>query len=341
MELKQTETFETHLQLVRQKPPGKLRASDIRRLLRAAGQRPTESNIAVVSELLVGSTANSPTVFEILAEQEISARPDPWLALLRPILWRAVTGWLTQPPPANEDLANVRAWLQAQFPAETESTTIPPDRIRAVLLWLGSRFRNPEFFLQCLLEVGGLSVSKTKRKKSQPRKREAQTGYIMTRLAKRVITAGRGQQPKLGKLAEIAQIAAITLEHVGEKSVAADMALRKQAELEGALAEQLHVRGEHEEKIQELVSEKEGLEQRSREQAGEMERLGTAHQQAIDHADAQVAEGKKAMLTDLRTKLEPKLKDAKLYLDRPTPVAAQALRLIAEMEEILKTRDAR
>jgi hypothetical protein len=128
---------------------------------------------------------------------------------------------------------------------------------------------------------------------------------------------------------------------VGEKSVAADMALRKQAELEGALAEQLHVRGEHEEKIQELVSEKEGLEQRSREQAGEMERLGTAHQQAIDHADAQVAEGKKAMLTDLRTKLEPKLKDAKLYLDRPTPVAAQALRLIAEMEEILKTRDAR
>jgi hypothetical protein len=47
------------------------------------------------------------------------------------------------------------------------------------------------------------------------------------------------------------------------------------------------------------------------------------------------------MLTDLRTKLEPKLKDAKLYLDRPTPVAAQALRLIAEMEEILKTRDAR
>src|SRR6266542_2449942 len=153
MEAKQTLTFEAQLELARQKPPGKLRAADVRRLLKTAGKRPTETQVALVCELLAGSSANSPAVFDILCELELSSRPDPWMVLLKPALWNNAMSALTQLPPEHQDLNKARAWLEGQLVPGPDATQVATGRVRAVLVWLVSKHRSPEFFLQCFLEV--------------------------------------------------------------------------------------------------------------------------------------------------------------------------------------------
>ena len=163
----------------------------------------------------------------------------------------------------------------------------------------------------------------------------------MFKLAKSLAILGRGPQPKLAKVLQIAGIIETTLEHVLAKSAAADEALMKQAETEAALAHQQRLTQDQSETIKILEQTKENLKKQAEKLTQEVERITRAHQQAIDHANAQVVEGKRALLSDIRSLLEPKIGDAKLYLDRPNPVAPQALRLIGEMAEALKSKEVR
>ena len=176
-------------------------------------------------------------------------------------------------------------------------------------------------------------------KRPFPKKVERASGFVMSKLAKSVIALGRGPHPKFGKLAEITTAIDTTLEHVHERAAAAEDALRKQAETEGALAEQERLARQQDETIRALEQANNKLEARANELTQEVERLGRAHQMAIDHTNAQVAEGKRALLTEIRSKLDPKLTDAKLYLDRPSPVVPQVLRLIGEITEALKSKE--
>ena len=343
MEVKPNQTFDAQFEAVRQKSREKLRPADVRRLVKLAGKRLTDPQVLQIAGLITQPSASSSLVFELLGDLTLAPDTNSRLLQLRPTLADVASRWVTTPPPLVQDLPQAIEWLSLQLETSPGQPPVTADRARAVLLWLVAQHQNPDFFLQCLRQVGKLLGAHQKKfsKKSGPSKREPVSGFVMSKLAKSVLALGRGANPKLGRLAQITMVIETILMQVRERSAAADEALRKQTETEGTLTQQQRLNLEQKEAIQTLEQAKKNLETRVNGLTQEVERLGRAHQQAIDHTNAQVVEGKRAMLTDIRSKLDPKISDAKLYLDRPSPVASQALRLIEEIAEALKSKEVR
>jgi hypothetical protein len=341
MDVTPNQAFDTSLEAARQKPRQKLRAADIKRLLKLAGKRPTPPQVTQIGALISDPTTSPSLVFELLGGLALAPESASRLSLLKPVLADTANTWLSAPPPPSQDLPLALDWLRSQLGTSPELPAINVNRARAVLLWLAAQYRNPEFFLQCLREVGSLLKPTPKRatKKPQPFRPGAPSGFVMAKLAQSLVAIGRGSKPKFGKLGQTTAVIESTLEHVRERTMAAEQALSKQAETDAALAEQQRTNAQHEETIKTLQETNKKLQAQVNSLTQQVGNVSQAHQQSIDHTTAQVAEAKGALLADIRSHLDPKLTDAKLYLDRPAPVVPQALRLLAEIAEILKSKE--
>ena len=91
--------FDALLETVKASPPGTLKAADIKRLLGAAGKRPTEIQLVKIVEMISSSPKNDGLVFELLGELETTPKPNLKIALLKPLLSRIAESWFSSWPP--------------------------------------------------------------------------------------------------------------------------------------------------------------------------------------------------------------------------------------------------
>ena len=340
MDMTHNPNFDAQIQAAKAKAPGTLKTADIKCLLKAAGKRPTENQTEQIAELIAACPRNQTLVYDLLGELETSAKPNPKVALLKPALWQITETWLSSPPPVGQDLDPMLTWLQSQFDSSADGKPISNDRLRGVSLLVIALHRSPDFFLKCLQAVGPLiGAAARPLGKQQAPKRDPQSGFVMQNLARSMFVAGKGRRPKFAKVVEIASTVEKVLTHLREKEAAANSAIRKLEQVEGALIEQRRITGGQAQVIQQLENDKSSLLARVTNLNAEVEKWKQLHQQIVDHTSSQVAEGKRELLTDLQSKIQPKLGDAKLYANRPDPAVDQVLRLLGEVSQILQAKE--
>jgi len=339
MENANPSAFEVALLAAKSKAAGSLKASEIKRLMKLLGKRPNEIGVRQITELIASASDNEVLVYELLCEIEMARNPDLAMAALKPALSQIAASWMGHPPPTGQQ-HEVLDWLRGEA-AEIMSSTQPNlRRFRGVLLWLLAQFRSPDFFLTCLVE---LSQRLRKSKRSSSAKPlvidRAASGFVMARIAKALVTLGRGKRPKLAKLPEIGVTIESVLRHVSEKVSVADAAIGKLEQTEQSLAAQKALNQQQSATMQTLETNTKELENQVRNLNGEVDRLTTLHQQALDHAQSQISEARSTMFTILKSKIQPKLTDAKLYANRPSPAVDQVLRLLGEIEQSLNSQE--
>lgn len=333
-------SFDELLQAAKAKSSKTLKAHEIKRLLKAAGKRPSELQTGQIADLIAAFPRNQALVYDLLGDLEIGAKPNPKVALLKPALWRIVESWFSSPPPVGRELEAMLAWLRSQFERAADGTPVSSDRLRGVSLMLLSLHRSPDTFLRCLREVGPLFGEALKPVGTKPKdQHESRSGFVMENLAWGLFTAGKGEHPKFAKIVENASTVATVLTHMREKEATADAAIRKLEQVEGALTEQRRLNGEQTETIQKLVGETAQIQTQVSTLTTEISKWKQLHEQAVNHTNSAVAEGRKTLLTDLQSKIRPKLGDARLYANRPAPVVDQVLRLLGEIAQVLEVKE--
>ncbi len=339
MENANPSAFEVALNATKSKAAGSLKAADIKRLIKLLGKRPNEIGVRQITELIVSESDNEVLVYELLCEIEMARNPDMTLAILKPALSQIATTWMETPPPIGQQ-PEVLDWLRAEAAKIMSSTQPNLRRFRGVLLWLLSQYRSPDFFLTCLVELSQ-RLRKLKRSSlTKPRVVDgAATGFVMARIAKELVALGRGKRPKLTKLPEIGVTIESVLTHVDEKVSEADTAIDKLERTEQSLATEKALSQQQAATIHALEASRNGLENQLKTLNDEFSRLKTLHQLALDHAQSQISEARTTMLTNLKSKIQPKLTDARLYANRPTPAVDQVLRLVGEIEQSLNSQE--
>ena len=340
MDVTHQSSFDALLQAVKSKPPGALKTADIKRLLKAAGKRPTEVQANQIADLIAASQGNQALVYDLLGDLETAAKPNPKVALLKPALWRIAESWLSSPPPVGQALDPMLEWLRSQLERPADGGALSSARLRGVSLVLVALYRSPDTFLKCLREVGPLmgEALKPAGRKPLPR-RDSRSGFVMEKIARALFAAGKGGHPKFSRIVEIASTVEKVLTHLHEKEEAADAAIGKFDQVEGALNEQRRVNGEQAEAIRKLEGEAAQKQTQVATLTGEVSRWKQLHEQVVSHTNSAVAEGKKTLLTDLQSRIRPKLSDARLYANRPTPAVDQVLRLLGEIELALAAKE--
>ncbi|NLH75308.1 MAG: hypothetical protein GX456_19870 [Verrucomicrobia bacterium] len=340
MDVTHQTSFDALLQAVKSKAPGSLKTADIKRLLKATGKRPTETQANQIADMIAASPRNHALVYDLLCDLETSAKPNPKVVMLKPALWRIALSWFSSPPPAGQELEPMLAWLRSQCERPADDRPVSGDRIRGVLLALIALYRSPDTFLKCLREIGPFmgEALKLVDKKRAPR-HDSKSGFVMQYLARALYAAGKGGHPKLAKVVEIVSTVETVMTHLREKESTADAAIRKLEQLEGALTEQRRINSEQAETIRKMEREKEQMQTQMNELTAEVSKWKQLHEQAVSHTGSAVAEGSKTLLNDLSSKIRPKLGDARLYVNRPTPAVDQVLRLLGEIEEVLGTKE--
>ncbi|MCX8157521.1 MAG: hypothetical protein N3J91_13930 [Verrucomicrobiae bacterium] len=340
MDVTHQPTFDALLQAAKLKAPGSLKTPEIKRLLKAAGKRPTNAQVTQIADLIAGSPGNQALVYEILGDLETAAKPHPKLVLLKPALWRITCSWFSRPPPEAHESEPMLAWLRSQCARSPDGEPITVDRLRGVSLVLIARFRNPETFLKCLREVGLLvreALSPEDKKRATGR--SPRNGFVMSNLARALFTALKGEHPRFSKVVEISSTVETVLTHLQERESTANAAIMRLEQVEGALTEQRRTIGEQAETIRKLESEIARMQTQVTNLTAEVSRWKHLHEQAINHANSMVAEGKKMLLADLQSKILPKIGDARLYANRPVPAVDQIVRLLGEMEQVLQAKE--
>lgn len=340
MDVTHQPTFDALLEAAKLKAPGSLKMPDIKGLLKAAGTPPTDAQVTQVADLIAGSPGNQVLVCELLGDLETAPEPHPKMILLKPALWRITDSWFSNPPPAGQDLERMLAWLRSQCERPAGEGPVSLDRLRGVALMLIAQYRSPDTFLKCLREVGPLMGEALKPAGNKPvPRRDSKGGFVMGNLAKAMFAALKGDHPRLVKIVEIASIAETVLSHLRERESIADVAIRKLEQVEGALAEQRRTNGEQAETIRKMAGEAALMHTQVTNLTAEVSKWKQLHEQAVNHTNSAVAEGKKTLLTDLHSKIRPKIGDARLYADRPSPAVDQVLRLLGELEQVLGAKE--
>jgi len=340
MEVTHQPSFDALLQAAKSKAAGSLKTADIKRLLKAAGKRPTEVQVNQIADLIAAASGNQALVYDLLGDLETSARPNPKVALLKPALWRIAGSWFSSPPPAGQELESVLAWARSQCDRPSDGTPVGGDRLRGVLLVLIALYRSPDTFLKCLRLAGPLIGDALKPVgKQSPARRDSNSGFVVENIAKALFAAGKGRRPKYAKVVEIASTVETVLTHLREREATADAAIRKLEQVEGALAEQRRINGDQAETIRKMEGETAQMQTQVNDLTAEVSKCKQLHEQAVSHTSSAVAEGKKTLLNDLRSKIRPKLGDARLYANRPAPAVDQVLRLLSEVDEVLGTKE--
>ena len=158
----------------------------------------------------------------------------------------------------------------------------------------------------------------------------------MENFARAIFVAGKGGHPRFAKVVDIASTVETMMRHLDEKESTAEAAIRKMDQVEGALTEQRRINDEQAEAIQRLEGETTLMQTQVKNLTKEASKWRQLHEQVVNHTNSAVAEGKRTLLTDLQSKIRPKLGDARLYTNRPAPAVDQVLRLLGEIEQILE-----
>ena len=340
MEQHNQAAFDLALQTAKSRPAGLLKAANIKRLLKLLGKRPSEDGVRRINELIAADPNHDAVVYDLLCEVEL-ARSPATVALLKPGLTEIAMTWLGNHAPDGRQLSDVLEWLRTEAAAILASSPPNLNRFRGLLIWLIGQYRSPDLFLTCLTELAqSLRKSKARLVMGKPRSVEgAASGFVMVRVARALAALGRGKRPKLAKLPDMSVAVESVLSHLREKMVEADAAIRNFKETEQALTAQQVLNTQQAETIQTLESAKRGLEKQTASLAAEVGRLKDLHQQALDHAQSQVDEARRAALTSLKSKIQPKVRDAHLYANRPSPAVDQVLRLLAEIDQVFTAQE--
>jgi len=333
-------SFDSLVQTAKSKPAGSIKTPEIKRLLNAAGKRPSETHTSQIADLIAASPKNQALVYDLLGDLETATKPNPKVALLKPALWRIVDSWFSSPPPAGQELEPMLAWLRSQCECPADGRPVSGERLRGVSLVLIALYRSPDTFLKCLREVGPLMgrALRPDGKKPSP-KRDFRSGFLAENLARALFAAGRGGHPRFAKVVEIASTVETVLAHLREREAAADASIRKLDQVEGALAEQRRINGEQAQAITKLEGETSQMQTQVTNLTAEVSKWKQFHEQAVNHTNSAVAEGKKTLLSDLQSRIRPKLGDARLYANRPAPAVDQVLRLLGEVEQALGQKE--
>ena len=332
--------FDALLETAKASPPGTLKAADIKRLLGAAGKRPAEIQLEKVVEMISSSPKNDRLVFELLGELETTPKRNLKIGLLKPLLSRIAEAWFSSWPPPDQNADGMPAWLRMQFEPLADGAPIGSARLRGVSLLLLQLHQTPTEFLTCLREVGplmGLAVKPSG--KASTRQQGTRSGFIMEGFARAVFAAAKGEHPKFSKIAELSSAVETVLTHLREREAAAESAIERLEQVEGALTEQRRVNSEQAEANSKLEREKAAEGAAVVRLTAESVRWKQLHEQAFNHTTSAVAEGRKTLLTELQSKILPKVGDARLYANRPSPVVDQVLRLLGEIEQTLQNRE--
>lgn len=340
MDVTHQPSFDALIQAAKSKAPGLLKPPEIKRLLKAAGKRPTETQANQIADMIAASPGNQALVYDLLGDLETSAKPNPIMVMLKAALWRIAESWFSSPTPARQELEPMLAWLRSQCERPADGGPVSGDRLRGVLLALIALYRSPDTFLKCLREVGPVMGEALKPVGKKPAlRRDSRSGFVMEDLARALYAAGKGGHPKLAKVVEIASTVETVLTYLREKESTADAAIRKLEQVEGALSEQRRINGEQAESIRRLEGEKAEMQTQVNSLTAEVSQWKQLHEQVVNHTSSAVAEGKKTLLTDLQSRIRPKLGDARLYANRPAPAVDQVLRLLGEVEQVLGPKE--
>ena len=249
--------FNALLETVKASPPGTLKAADIKRLLGAAGKRPTEIQLAKIGEMISSSPKNDRLVFELLGEMETTPKSNLKIALLKPLLSRIAESWFSSWPPPDQNADGILPWLRIQFEPSADGTPVGSARLRGVSLILLRLHRTPTVFLKCLQEVGPVMEAATKSSgKTSKHYQGTRSGFIMEDFARVIFTAAKGEHPKFSKITDLSSAVETVLRHLREKEAAAESAIKRLEQVEGALTEQRRVNSEQAEAISKLEREK-------------------------------------------------------------------------------------
>ena len=333
-------SFEQQLEAANAQAPSGLKASVVKRLLNAAVKKPTEAQAKQIETLIQAAPNRVAVAFDLLCELELAQLPSPKLSAIRGCLESVIRAVFDAPPPPEDGETEVCRWLEGE--AKAAFATKPPrfDKFQALVLWLVGRYRNPRCFLAYLVEFGKVLAALNKRPPATPRRNRSDTGgFAVREIARRVAAVGRGAHPKWSRLGEISALVDGVQQHYREQAEQAETVIRRQRDLESALGEQRRLNQAQTETITALDLEKQTLQKNiasvQRELANELE----LRAQAISHADARVREASKAAVSELKAKILPRAKDARLYADRATPAVDQVLRLLIEIEQQLQTKE--
>lgn len=340
MENSNLSAFQVALNATKPKTAGSLNAADIKRLIKLLGRRPNEIGVRQITELILSASDNEVLVYELLSEIELAGNPDMTMCVLKPALSQIAASWMGTPPPSGQQ-PEVLDWLRAEAKEIMSSTEPNLRRFRGVLLWLLGQYRSPDFFLTSLVELSKQLQEPKQSSSAKPRIPDrAATGFVMARIASALVLLGHGKRPKLAKLPEICAVIESVLAHVEGKVSEADAAIVKLETTEESLATQKSLSHQQAATIQSLEARRNELGNKLKDLSDDCNRLKTLHQQALDHAQSQVIEARRTTLASLKSKIQPKLTDARLYADRSTPAVDQVLRLLGEIEQSLNSQEA-
>lgn len=333
-------SFDALLETAKATVPGTLKSADIKRLLGVAGKRLAEAQLVMIGELISSSPKNDGLVFELLGELETTPKPNAKIALLKPLLSRIAESWFSSPPPPDQNGDGMLPWLRMQLEPSADGTPAGSARLRGVSLLLLRLYRTPTVFLKCLQEVGPLMEAAVKPSgQASTHQQGTRSGFIMEDFARVIFAAAKGEHPKFSKIPELSSAVETVLTHLREREAAAESALKRLEQVEGALTEQRRVNSEQAEAISKLEREKAAECAEVVKLTAESARWKQLHEQAVNHTTSAVAEGRKTLLTELQSKILPRVGDARLYANRPSPVVDQVLRLLGEIEQTLQTKE--